>query len=419
MSRVALVDGLGRLDPAAAGAAAAALTRTAAQADEVVDALTSARTALPSWEGAALAGYVEATAEVGRRLDLLTGTARIGAALVERHAAELATRRARLVAVGLQAEEVARRLQRVDSTASFGADLAEADRLEQQRQALLAEHDTATAELARRLDALIEDVADRPRSLGEHVRDGVGTFVEQGVVGPLSAAAVLAFGWVTDPRGWWRTVRSLPAGASDAVRHPVQEARRSLRIDDFREGRTGQGIGALAAVVAGRGLNRARSQPPRQRQRAPRDLPPGQPLKDVLAGIDLAFHEGGKAHTLSRHVDVDDQYLRDRLVLGTLERDGTRKLPAPPAASRWVDLATAEHYTTQVLREHEREIRAAMLTGRSRLDLEMPVPSSAGVVMQRDGAGFTTLPARSAFVAVDLSGGTVTVITSYLKETQP
>ncbi len=67
-----------------------------------------------------------------------------------------------------------------------------------------------------------------------------------------------------------------------------------------------------------------------------------QTMDELRAAPDLDRSEHpALGHTISRHVDVTDQYLEFRLREGTPENDG-RISPPPEQVSRWTDRATAE-----------------------------------------------------------------------------
>jgi len=86
----------------------------------------------------------------------------------------------------------------------------------------------------------------------------------------------------------------------------------------------------------------------------------------------LAAHEGvapkskGDGHTLSKHVNVDDQYIKDRV-------DG-----GAPEASRWIDRRTAERVTAQVIGLNQATI-AAWLASSGKKPLVLHAAGANGV----------------------------------------
>jgi hypothetical protein len=147
---------------------------------------------------------------------------------------------------------------------------------------------------------------------------------------------------------------------------------------------------------------------------APR--PRVQTVDEMLAGAHLAAHEHYElGHAIRRHVDVDDDYLRDRLENGTLEDDGLRGR-IPPNASAFDDMATADRAVTEVLRHHEADLRRLASGETTRLDpLRMTLPESQGRVMTP--AGDTFILERSARVRVNVAikNGTVFIKSAYLE----
>jgi len=84
-------------------------------------------------------------------------------------------------------------------------------------------------------------------------------------------------------------------------------------------------------------------------------------------------------------------------------------LPPVSRASRWADVAAANHWTTQTLRHHETRLRAAAARGESAIELRAPVPSSAGELFVRVGDEVESRAVSSAVVRMDLSGASPVV----------
>ncbi|WP_337061750.1 RNase A-like domain-containing protein [Kineococcus sp. G2] len=374
------------------------------------------------WWGPARDGFDERLRRLSGELELLTRTAAAGARVVEEHAAELGmlAGRLRTVDAALEAAERRTRDPSLDLAGFHGA-RSELEHWRASRTRLVADHDESSARLAQRLLALVDDVAGRPRTAGEHVGDAVRTVVAEG-----AAAAYAVAGWAWDPHGWVDAVRAAPGAALDALLDPAGTATDALHLDDARDGRWGAVAGGAAAALAGRGAGRAADDllpgghlpDDRPRDADGRLLP--QTLDEMLAGVDLERSEGdGRGHTLERHVDVDDEYLRQRLTLGTPNSRTGGRDPAPPAASRWADLETAERTITEALRQNEAQVRRALAGGR-RIELRVPVDVSAGTVLVRDGTGFQQVPAEQAVVVLRRdSDGAPHVLTSYLDREKP
>ncbi|WP_432488459.1 RNase A-like domain-containing protein [Kineococcus sp. SYSU DK018] len=405
------------LSPAAADDAARTARAVAAALGGVEADVDSARRGTTGWWGPAQQGFDGRARRLLDDLSLLTRAAAAGATAVEEHAAELGMLAARLRTVDAQLETAERRTRETtgDLAAWHGA-WSELQGWQATRARLLAEHDESSARLAQRLLALVADVEDRPRTLGEHVGDAVRVLVGEG-----AAVAYAAAGWVWDRHGWAAAVRAAPGAALDAVLDPAGTAADALHLDDARDGRWGAVAGGVAAGLAGRGAGRAADEllpgrgGPDERPRAPDgDLLP-QTLDEMLAGVDLERSEGpGHGHTLERHVDVDDEYLEERLTRGTPDRRTGARGGAPAAASRWSSLEVAERTVTEALRENEAQVRQA-LAGKGGTTLRVPVDASAGTVLVRDGAGSRQVPAEHAVVVLRRDpDGVPYVLTSYL-----
>jgi len=81
-------------------------------------------------------------------------------------------------------------------------------------------------------------------------------------------------------------------------------------------------------------------------------------------------------------------------------------LSLPPAtrASRWTDVAAANHWTTATLRRHEGRLRDAASRGEAALELRGPAPASAGELFVRAGGDVQRHDVSCAVVRMDLSG---------------
>ncbi|WP_432502697.1 RNase A-like domain-containing protein [Kineococcus arenarius] len=416
------MDEVATLSPPAADAAARTARAVAGALEGVGAEVDAARRDTGGWWGPAHDGFTGRVEPLLQGLSLLTRTAAAGAAVIEEHAAELGmlTGRLRTVEAALQDAERRTRDTSLDLAGFHGA-WSELQNWHETRTRLVADHDESSARLAQRLLALVADVEDRPRTLGEHVGDAARAVVAEGAAGAYAVA-----GWAWDPDGWVGAVRAAPGAALDALLDPAGTAADALHLDDARDGRWGAVAGGVAAGLAGRGAGRAADEllpgghgpDGRPRDADGRLLP--QTLDEMLAGVDLERSEGdGRGHTLERHVDVDDEYLRQRLTLGTPVPGRRVRGGAPDAASRWADLQTAERTITEALRQNEEQVRRALAGGR-RIELRVPVDAAAGTVLVRDGTGFREVPADQAVVV--LRGdrdGAPHVLTSYLDRGKP
>ena len=411
------VDELSTLSPAAADEAARAARTAAARLAGAADGARSAREAVDGWAGAAQAGFADRLVELDAHLGALTYTATAGASVIEEYSRRLGMLKGRLATVDTHLTGARTSLDRgVGDLASWQARWAEVDHWTASRQAVLAEFDAASEELADRLLALADTVADRPRRLGEHVTDAATA-----VVDGLVDAAYLPFGWAWDARGWRSTLRGTPGAALDAAGDPVAALRGSLPVDDVLDGRWGAAGGSLAVGFAGRGLGRAvKGVDPREhdwdRHLRPDGTPLPQSLPELLAGVDLERSEVFPgAHTIGRHVDVDDEFLKQRLTDGTTELGGRAKAP-PGAASRWTDLETADEVVTGVLRANRASVESSIAAGRTSIRIGGPAPAQAGVVWVEDGrGGFAQVPATQCRVVLSRAvDGSWFVATAYL-----
>jgi hypothetical protein len=117
--------------------------------------------------------------------------------------------------------------------------------------------------------------------------------------------------------------------------------------------------------------------------------------------VALRLHEGiGLGHTLSRHVAITDDGLRDRLA--------TR--PRLLKASRFYDLRTAEESVSAAIQDHASEIRSWLETGVNKPAVDIVMPRDVGVVAQRDGS---LTPTRFVVVVPRVDTDGMFVFTAY------
>jgi len=419
--------------PRLAQSAVDALRRTAIACAEAADQLP-----LPAgaWSGPAADAFGERRTRVLQRLtDLDVVSARAACALgtwsaeAGAHRDALVRWRARLLEI--QAQDAAARRAGLQTPVHLDAELAQAIR---GWRTASAGYRLATAELLGRLSALRAEISDRRLTARDQVGEFVGTAWQRGVVEPIGAAWDLTGQVFVDPQAWRDDVESTVDGWLDAVGQAWHDPWRSARdtasalldAPAWRTGHYGQGLGAATALflptpkwlrVGPRaGLRRWAARSDRVRPGAPR--PRLQTVDELLAGVDLTRHEHPDlGHTLDRHVDVDDDYLIDRLTYGTIMPDGTRSF-LPPFASRFTDRATAEGVITRALQGRAAELRAfAAAPGVHTADLNVHVDEAIGV---------TVVPARRGFVRHDIrevhirlrreSDGGVYIVTAFPRE---
>lgn len=402
------MDELSELSPEAADAAARSVRSLAAGATAVAGHLEPGLAVLEGWYGAARDGFSHRVLELRSDLETLSFAGTAGAALIEGYARRLSMLRAKLTGVDDEIAGVQRRSAAgISDLASWGQDQAELERWRASRQRVLAEFDEASEEFAVRLFAVLEHVQDRPRRFGEHVDDAAAT-----LAAAAADTAFLGLGWIVDGPGWVAAWRQAPGAALDAVTHPVATLADAVAWDDWAEGRYGAGSVTAGLLIAGRKPSRSGA--------AGKVLPPGhrwaryldargdplpQSLDELLAGVDLGRNEVfSAAHTMGRHVEVDDAFLQERLRTGARE-DGRAGTP-PPRSSRWSDEETAERVVTGALRDHAAECAEAAADGATRLTVRGPASADVGVVWTLDPRGRPVeVPVAAVVVVLERAGG--------------
>lgn len=410
------MDELSTLSPAAADTTASTARAAATALADATDHLAGLE--IGGWSGTAQAGFARRADALRARTDLLATIAVAGAGIIEDYSRELGMLRLRLRSTDAElADAQNRTLDPTLTVADFHSSWAAVDRWQRGRQQVLDAYDDAADRLAQRLTAIIDHVPNRPRTLTEHLddaADALGDSVEGGLW--------ISLGWLDDPAGWWHDVQQVPTSVWDQATHPLDTARDTLHVDDLEDGRYGTAAGALGAAAIGKGLGRAV-------ERATPDVVPGherdgrgrapgvspQSLDEMLVGVDLARSEGvNGGHTLERHVHVDDQYLEDRLLKGTLNpRTGTYQNPLRQA-SRWADLPTAQDVITRGLRENAADVER-MAPG-STSTIYTAAPASSGTLFVKVDGQVIERPAKRARIVVgrDDDGGYF-VITAFLE----
>lgn len=412
------MDELSTLSPGAADAAATSARHAAAATAAIAGHVGSGVSALGGWYGVARDGYGERVLELQAQLDTLSWTATAGATLIEGHALQLRMLKAKLAGIDDDIGAVRRRLDSalVDPAATQ-VDWAELERWQASRERVLAEFDDASAEFATRMFSVLDQVSDRPRRLGEHVDDAVATVVSAG-----RDATFTALGWAWDRPGWVSTWKQVPEAALDAVEHPVETLADAVDWDDWSQGRYGAGAASLGMAVVGRGAARSTGRPGKvlpDGHRWARYLdadgnPLPQTVDELFAGVDLGRSEVFRdAHTVARHVDVNDEFLWNRLRTGVVE--GGRLGRPPPRASRWTDEATAEKAIGEALRERSADVDRAVGQGRRSCTVRAPAAADVGVVWTLDPHGKPVeVPVAEVVIVLEQAGdGSWFILTAY------
>lgn len=350
---------------------------------------------------------------------------------VEPHHEALVRWRARLLE--LQVQDAAAFGAGIDtSVVQLQAELAEAIR--GWRTASTA-YQVATAELAGHLLGLRAEIVDRRLTVGDHVAEFAGTVWQQGIVEPVRSAWDLTGQVFVDPQAWRDDVEATVDGwftaIGEAWHHPWRTVRETasgiVDAPAWRSGHYGEGLGAAAVLLlptpkwlrAGpkAGLRRWEQ---RSAHRRPigSPLPRLQTVEELLTWVDLSRHEHPDlGHTLDRHVEVDDDYLIDRLTYGTITPAGTRSF-IPPFASRFADRATAEAVITRALQGRAAELRLfAAGHGSDVADLTLRVDEDIGVTVVPTRRGFVRYDVREVFVRLRRnSDGSIYIMTAFPKE---
>ncbi len=399
--------------PSVAWSAVTGLSAAGRALESAAQTLQSSPAAAQAWTGEAATAYRTRRAELSRRLVEAAAVAVEASTLIERWLAEAGAAMSALRSAKLQVEEATARLEQARMLTPDR--MPEAARAHQEAwnawgRAKRAYWD-GLAHTSGRLLALREQITDRPWDGTDQVKGFYHALRDDLVLDPARTAWGLTGELLVDRETWWRNVSGLPGQVWDtltgAVEHPVETAEGYVDADGWRHGRYGEAAAVTAVLVLpgphwlkeGHGEGTRRYARTALDPSAPR--PSLQTVDEMLSGVDLSRHEhAAYGHTLSRHVDVDDGFLMDRLTHGTLAADGVRAF-APTEASRFTDRATAERAITQALRGNEAKVRAFVASGRSRaLSVRMDFPEPVGRILTPQGAGFAVRDGTSIRVWV-------------------
>jgi hypothetical protein len=392
------------------------------------DTLTGSASAAAVWRGEAADSYRGLRADLSRRLVESAEVAVEAAALVKEWltAAESALARMRIGRTDVLAARV--REEAAHARGRYWApEITQAledawNRWGRARQDYwdAVEHVSVKLTALRdRIDGRPWDAADQVRGFYREVRDAV-------IVEPATFAWSVTGEALVDREAWWHTVSSLPGDTWESigrsVRHPVQAVGTAVDVDGWLHGRYGEAI-AVGTAMFVPGPHWMRAGPDAGALRFARNIldprapkPSLQTVDELLAGVDLGRHEhAAYGHTLSRHVDVDDAYLMDRLTHGTLIAEGRRGY-VPPEASRFTDRGTAERAITTALQTNEDAVRAcSVAASRKACTVRMPAGEALGRVMTRAPGGFTARDGTTVVVQLNNGPEGLYLMSAYLE----
>lgn len=418
------------VQPEAAWDAAEELTAVARSLGAALDVLDAAPATAVCWSGEAADGYRATRERLARRTSQVAELAAAGAGVVLAWLREAAPA---LAAMRVVAAELTAVRQRVEVAATLAYDpvldarlQAEVDDGYRRWHAALDAYWSAVDVAARRLVALRDVVDDRPLDTQDQVEGAMRSVWEGSVSGPASTAWGLTGLAVTDRDRWWDNVSGLPGATLDTaeavVTDPLGAVRTIVDWEDWSAGHYGAAGGSLAAMFLpgprwldmGKDLGAVRFAKNLADPRAPK--PRLQTVDEMITdGIDLDRHEHYTyGHTLRRHVDVDRDYLMDRLVHGTLEDEATRG-HIPGTASRFTDRETAERVIGEAVRLHEDDVRALVdQPVDTDLVIEYASHQPVGETMARAPNGFTLDTSRSMLCVFRRGPDGIYLITAYV-----
>lgn len=371
-----------------------------------------------SWFGGAASAADAARAELARCVDDVARLAPAVAGAVGVYADRVVPALARMRAAA-EDLQVALAVQASDDASPRGAQLVAAAWADY--EAGQVAYRAAVTDCERALAAVPAQSGPLVRGPGRHVPDGLGALWAAAVADPAAGAWALTGAYVTDRQAWRSAVSGLLPGLVEQVRHPVRTVDELLGGPAWRAGEWGVAVGTAAGALIGFGklkpltaAEKRRHAPNMADPAAPR--PRLQPIDEMLQKVDLDAHEHhALGHTLRRHVNVDDGYLRDRLVKGTVWDEGVwGPTPRSGRAAAWTDQVTAQEWIGIALRTHEARVRTWAGDGAWKpLELEIPAPPSVGRVMTQDGDDFRLLEPTKVHVILRRDGDSVYIHTAY------
>ncbi|WP_088320245.1 RNase A-like domain-containing protein [Kineosporia sp. R_H_3] len=403
-------------DPEAAWDAASGLTSVARSALAAVDALSGTPASAVCWSGDAADGYRRVRERMARRSNEIAELASAGATVVLGWLREAGPA---LVAMRSVAARMTDLQRRVDAAAALAYDpvldaalQAEVDETYRQWHVARDTYWQAVEVAARRLVALRDVVVDRPLDGQDQVEGALQAVWDGYVAGPAAATWALTGLAFVDRDRWWDNVSGLPGATADTLGAVADDPLGALAdvadVDAWESGHYGEAAGGLAAMFLpgprwlglGEDVGRLRFAKNIADPKAPK--PQLQTVDEMLAGVDLARHEHYEyGHALRRHVDVDDDYLMDRLTHGTLLDGDEGRGGKPQGVSRFRDRATAERVVTEALLLHETDLRGlAHQPVGSRLQITYTSHSDIGEIMRRQDGGFEVDAGRRLALSV-------------------
>ena len=446
------------VDYAAAHSAALRARQAGTAAGSCLEDLAAALA--PGWAGVASQAYLDGRAVVSREATALTQACQAMSRGILDFAGEAA---AVLPGWRRDATRLAELERGASDPAVLGVDpdlvavqasLAERDRLRQAVAVWERRYGEAGLLLAGACARAVALVDDGVLSTADQLWAIPKTLMDQLVVAPLQLGALL----MRDPTQADDVALAQWYALKDQMRNPARTADEMSGAPQYRDGAWGEGTGTLVTSAIGFfGLRRTllpdgstttvmqrqpewragrRVRPPNsfgtyrdltteeavRFQRNVRDpdapRPRPQTLDEMRAGVDLIRSEHPDlGHTVSRHVDVDMDYLLFRLQQGTPTDDG-RVAEPPSEASAWIDQATAEATVTRALRDAPEvgQLETLVRSGQNgRVALTMPV-GDVGVVAIRGPSGVVRLDdATSVRVVVEQRNGELFILTAFLR----
>ncbi|MFP5335076.1 MAG: RNase A-like domain-containing protein [Actinomycetes bacterium] len=403
------------VDVSAARGDAERLRRAAALADEASGAVGTTQPA--QWYGGAATAADVARGELARCVDDVRRLAAAAADAVASYAERVAPLlvRMRWAAADL---EVALRAQGAEYGSERAAALVQAAWADY--EAVQAAYRAAVQDAVAALEAVHAAAGPLAHGPSRHLAAGVSRFWQDAVADPVAGVWSLTGAFVTDREAWDEAVAGVVPGVLAMVRHPVRTLDEMVAGPDWRAGEWGAAVGGTLAMAVP--IGKLRPLTPEERRRHARNMadpdaprPRLQALDELFTTVDLdASEHYALGHTLRRHVDVGDRYLRDRLVEGTVFDEGVwGPVPRSGTASAWTDRATAEQWIAETLRRHEADVRQWAADGTGVLTLTMTVPEDVGRVLCRTTDGFETRPPSEVVVVLARDGRSVYIHTAY------
>lgn len=400
------------------------LAQVALLAGRAESALDASTVSVSSWAGPAADAYYDARGRLSRRVGSVMSAAGAAAAAIATFGQRSDQALAGMTAAGRDLDQALDERARLAGTVpvepAWVAELIEG--AWRRYETCSRDYDEAVQVVAAQLEAagtLIEDV---PLGTGDQVTAGTSRFWTDAVVDPARGTWGLTAGFFIDRQQWQTDVTALPGQYWQMLKDPLETAGVMVGEEQWRAGEWGAGLGAVVANFVGtKGIKTAvdpetpaASMRNRADPNAPR--PKLQSLDELFERVDLSRHEHHDyGHAIRRHVDVNDTYLQERLVLGTLKDNDTRQLPPPPIVSAFTDLDTAELALTEVLRLNEEAVQVWAAGTDSRLPLTQTLDRPLGRVMSQGEDGFVIRDASTVKLWLARKDGQIFISTAFVE----